>query len=124
MTVRSGSSDWHTKKCVPCEGGVKPYEAAKAREIALSFPSWSLTVDGKILRAEYKMKNFQAALDFISRIGRLAEEEDHHPDIHLTNYRKLVIELSTHAAGGLTDNDFILAARIDRLPKELKEKAT
>lgn len=67
------------------------------------------------------MKDFAAAVRFLQDIAEVAEEEDHHPDIHLTGYRKLKIDLSTHAVGGLSENDFILAAKIEKLPKELKE---
>ena len=69
------------------------------------------------LRAE----DFVTALDFFERIAKIAEDEDHHPDLHLTGYRNIAIELSTHAIGGLSENDFILAAKIDQLPVELKK---
>ena len=63
----------------------------------------------------------RGALDFFRRIGQIAEDEDHHPDLHLTGYRNVAIELSTHALGGLSENDFILAAKIDQLPVALKQ---
>ena len=63
-----------------------------------------------------------AAVDLINRIAKIAESENHHPDLHVTSYRNLKIDLSTHALGGLTENDFILAAKINALPKELKKK--
>jgi 4a-hydroxytetrahydrobiopterin dehydratase len=66
------------------------------------------------------MKDFVAAVALIDKIKDAAEAADHHPDIHLTGFRKLAIELSTHSAGGLTDKDFALAAEIERLPKSLK----
>jgi len=66
------------------------------------------------------MKGFLSAVEFIEKIAQVAEAEDHHPDLHLTGYRKLAIELSTHAIGGLSENDFILAAKIDQLPRQLK----
>jgi len=65
------------------------------------------------------MRDFMAAVKFIGCVAKLAEKEDHHPDIHLTSYRKLKIDLSTHAIGGLSENDFILAAKIDKLPESL-----
>ena len=64
---------------------------------------------------------FAVALDFFQRVGQIAEVEDHHPDLHLVGYRNVAIELWTHAVGGLTENDFILAAKIDQLPVELKK---
>ena len=81
---------------------------------------WHLSRDGKFLYAEYRMKNFAEAVRLIRKIAALAQKEDHHPDIHLTGYRKLRVELTTHAIGGLSENDFILAAKINQLPVELK----
>ena len=66
------------------------------------------------------MKDFKAAIKLLNRITRVAENQDHHPNFHLTDYRKLRIELSTHAIGGLSKNDYILAARINALPRKLK----
>lgn len=82
---------------------------------------WSLTRDGKGIFCELRMKDFAAAVDLIDRVAKLADEADHHPDVHLTGYRNLRLELSTHSAGGLTEKDFLLAARIEQLPKALKE---
>jgi 4a-hydroxytetrahydrobiopterin dehydratase len=83
-------------------------------------PQWRLSDDGKRIRRDWRVKDFATALDFFRRVGEVAESEDHHPDLHLTGYRNVVLELSTHAVGGLTENDFILAAKIDQLPVELK----
>ncbi len=117
-----GLSDWARKKCRPCEGGVPPVPAAQAREHVKALRDWSLSEDAKSLRADYLMKDFAAALDLIDRVGRLAEAEGHHPDVHLTGYRKLAFVLWTHAIGGLSENDFILAAKIESLKKDLKAK--
>ncbi len=81
-------------------------------------PSWELA-DGK-LRRRISAKNFMAAIDYFNKIAVLAESEGHHPDLHLEGYRKVTIEIWTHAVGGLTENDFILAAKIDQLPVEMK----
>ncbi len=81
---------------------------------------WSKTPDGKALRKEWQMKDFVAAVELIGRIKDVAEAADHHPDLHLTSFRKLVVELSTHSIGGLSDKDFAVAAEIERLPKSLK----
>ena len=110
-----------SKKCKPCEGGVRAFSSAQAHEYVRQVPGWSLSTDGKSISRLYVMKGFMAAVDFISRIAPVAEAEDHHPDFHLTGYRKLRIELATHAIGGLSENDFILAAKIDQLPKTLKQ---
>jgi 4a-hydroxytetrahydrobiopterin dehydratase len=84
-------------------------------------PLWRLTPDRRHLRREWRVKDFVTALDFFRRIGEIAEADDHHPDLHLTGYRNVAIEMSTHAIGGLSENDFILAAKIDELPVELKK---
>ncbi len=83
-------------------------------------PGWSLSADGKEIRREWVMKDFLAAVRLIKAIAETAEREDHHPDLHLTGYRKLMVALSTHSIGGLSKNDFILAAKIEDLPKDLK----
>lgn len=108
------------KKCVPCEGGVPVLSSLAVQTFLKALPGWSLKDDGKAIRAEYRMKDFMAAIDFMNAVARLAEEEGHHPDLHLVGYRNLSIELWTHAIGGLSENDFILAAKIDQLPKKLK----
>jgi 4a-hydroxytetrahydrobiopterin dehydratase len=108
------------KRCRACEGGVPALSPQEAREHLPAVPEWKLSADGKSIRRQWRVKDFPAALDFFGRIGQVAEQEDHHPDLHLTGYRNVAIELSTHAVGGLTENDFILAAKIDQLPVELK----
>lgn len=82
--------------------------------------TWKVTADGMSLRADYVLRDFASAVELIARVAALAEQADHHPDLHLTSYRKLAIELSTHSAGGLTKKDFALAAKIEALPKALK----
>lgn len=79
-------------------------------------PSWSLTADRQRIRREWLVKDFNAGLEFFELVGKLAEGEGHHPDLHLVSYQHLTIELWTHAVNGLTENDFILAAKIDSLP--------
>ena len=112
-----------TRKCRPCEQGTRPFSLIQAREYASRLPEWVLADDGKSISRQYVMKDFLAAVRFIEQIAQVAETEDHHPDLHLTGYRKLRIDLATHAIGGLSENDFILAAKIDQLPKELKKLA-
>lgn len=108
------------KKCVPCEGGVAALNRAEAEMFLKDVPGWRMSEDGKKIGIRYVMKNFTAALDLMNRIGQVAESENHHPDLHLTGYRNLAVELSTHAIGGLSENDFILAAKVNDLPKTLK----
>jgi len=102
------------RTCKPCEGGTPPLPASAAQVLLKDLSGWEL-VDGKLLRRTVKCKDFLDAVQLIQRIAPIAEAEDHHPDLHLTGYRKLTIELSTHAIGGLSENDFILAAKIDQL---------
>ena len=104
------------KKCVPCEGGVPTVPRDEAERLLKDLPGWILTEDGIRIRREWTAKHFMAAIDFFGRVAELAEEEGHHPDLHLTGYRNVAIELWTHAIGGLSENDFITAAKIDDLP--------
>jgi 4a-hydroxytetrahydrobiopterin dehydratase len=108
------------KRCQSCEMGVPALSADQIRAYQPAVPNWNLTSDHKRLRREWRVKDFSVALDFFQRIGQIAEAEDHHPDLHLVGYRNVAVELWTHAVGGLTENDFILAAKIDQLPVELK----
>ena len=111
------------KKCKPCAQGVAPFSSQQAKEYLAQISGWALAGDGKSISHDFAMKDFLAAVHFIDRIAEAAEGEDHHPDLHLTSYRKLRIELATHSIGGLSENDFILAAKIDQLPNELKKSA-
>ncbi len=119
--MTSAASDLSQKHCKPCEGGVPALSADEVKALLPGVPAWRLTADGKHIRREWRVKDFLTALDFFRRVGDLAQSEDHHPDLHLTGYRNVAIEFSTHAVGGLTENDFILAAKIDKLPVELKK---
>jgi 4a-hydroxytetrahydrobiopterin dehydratase len=109
------------KRCRPCEGGVPALSTTQIQEMLPSVPEWKLTSDGKRIRREWRVRDFMAGLKFFQHIADIAEKEDHHPDLHLTGYRNVAIEMSTHAVGGLTENDFILAAKIDQVPVELKK---
>jgi len=118
----STAAELTTKKCAPCEGGVPPLGASDVLRLSVAVPGWRVTPDGRRITRGWRVKDFVTGLDFFRRVGELAEAEGHHPDLHLTNYRDVTIEVWTHAAGGLTENDFILAAKIDKLPPpELKK---
>jgi len=108
------------KHCQPCEGGIPALSGAEVRGHLQAVPGWEMTGDGKRIRREWVVKDFMAGLDFFQRVGQVAESEGHHPDLHLAGYRNVAIEISTHAVGGLTENDFILAAKIDQLPVQKK----
>ena len=102
------------RKCKPCDKETPPLPASAAQVLLQDLPGWAL-IEGKLIRKLITCKNFLDAVSLIQRIAPLAEAEDHHPDLHLTGYKRLTIELSTHAIGGLSENDFILAAKIDQL---------
>jgi 4a-hydroxytetrahydrobiopterin dehydratase len=108
------------KKCVPCEGGVPKLTPDEAKAQLVSTPGWSLTADGQRIRREWTVKNFMAGIDFFNKVAEIAEGEGHHPDLHLAGYRNVAIEIWTHAIGGLSENDFILAAKINELPVKVK----
>ena len=103
------------QKCEACEGGVIPLNMTEAKILLAQIPGWEVAPDAKRISREYVFKNFVGALAFVNQVGELAESEGHHPDLHLTNYKHLEIVLSTHAIKGLSNNDFILAAKINEL---------
>jgi len=112
--------DFLRKKCGPCEGNGVAMSRAEAEEYLKFFKGWNLSEDAASIEKIYSMKDFMAAVEAIRSIAEIAEREGHHPDLFLTGYRNLKIHLMTHAIGGLSENDFILAAKIEELPKKLK----
>lgn len=102
--------------CEPCSRATPPVPADEARQLLRELHGWRLGSDGKRISREWRLKDFRAALALANAIGELAEQEGHHPDLHLTDYKRLRVELSTHAIRALSRNDFVLAAKIDRLP--------
>lgn len=111
-----GRTNLTAKHCVPCEGTEKPLDAEKIKAYmpALSLP-WDV-IDGKKIRHQFKLKNFPEAVAFVDKIVPIAEGEGHHPDVSIF-YNKVTIELWTHAIGGLSENDFIMAAKIESLAR-------
>ena len=101
------------KKCLPCEGGVPVIEPDQAVIYLKTTPKWNLSDDSKWVSRAVVCTNFVEVMAMVNQIADLAEEDGHHPDLHITGYRNLRIELTTHAIGGLSENDFILAAKID-----------
>ena len=108
------------KKCLPCEGGVDPCPLPEAQAQLDQLDGWYLTHDGQRIRKDWTVKHFMAGMRFFELVAQVAEQDGHHPDLHLSGYRHLSIEIWTHAIGGLSENDFILAAKIDQLPIELQ----
>jgi 4a-hydroxytetrahydrobiopterin dehydratase len=101
------------KKCVPCRGGVPPLKGKELETLHTHVPKWSVYDEHHITR-RFAFPDFKQALDFVNRVGALAEEQGHHPDI-LLGWGKAEITLWTHKINGLTESDFIMAAKIDRL---------
>lgn len=110
----------HDKHCQPCEQGAQPMTVAEARNRLGELDGWELKEGGDAIRREWDQEDFGSAMAFLGHVAEVAEREDHHPDLHLTNYRHVAIELSTHAIGGLSENDFILAAKIDDIASATK----
>ena len=110
-------------KCAACEGGVEKLSPAQVQEQLHTLCQWRLTDDGRRIRRDWTAKNFRAGMEFLNQVAELAEQEGHHPDLHLENFRQVSIDIWTHAIGGLSENDFILAAKIDQLPVRLKKQA-
>jgi 4a-hydroxytetrahydrobiopterin dehydratase len=107
-------SDLAEKKCVPCRGGVLPLEGEELESLAREVPQWQV-VGGHHLERTFRFPDFRTALVFTNRVGEIAETEGHHPDIHLA-WGKATVTIWTHKIDGLTESDFVLAAKIDRLP--------
>ena len=124
MTAEIQSCDQlRQKKCVPCEGGIPKLTPSEAERQVAELDGWQLNGNHTQIRKIWVVKNFMGGIDFFARVAELAEAEDHHPDLHLEGYRNLAIEIWTHAIGGLSENDFILAAKIDELPVELRQQS-
>lgn len=106
-------SDLASKTCVPCRGGVPPLKGADLAALREQVEGWEV-VEEHHIRKTFKFPDFRKALEFVNRVGELAEEQGHHPDIYLT-WGKAEITTWTHKIDGLTESDFILAAKIDKL---------
>ena len=110
-------SELAKKKCIPCEGGVEALKPSEAEKLLKELdPAWMLVDDAHLLVREFRFKNFAEALAFANKIGVIAEEENHHPELTV-GWGSVAVELSTHAIHGLSENDFILASKIDEIEK-------
>lgn len=103
------------RHCKPCEGGVAPLDAAAARELLGQLHGdWALEGDGGEISRTFRFKNYYRTMAFVNAVAWIAHEEDHHPDLEV-GYNRCRVRFSTHAIGGLSDNDFISAAKVDAL---------
>ena len=101
-----------SKSCVPCRGGVAPLTPEAARGLLAAVPAWRLEENATRLVHRFEFRDFVEAIKFVNRVADVAEKEGHHPDIHI-HYNLVKLVLWTHDLGGLSENDFILAAKID-----------
>ncbi len=103
------------QKCVPCEGGIPPLNKDREKEYLNQVKGWTLEREGiHRIRKEFSFENFLKSIEFVNKVAEIAESEGHHPDIYVY-YDKVVLELHTHAIKGLHKNDFIVAAKIDKI---------
>lgn len=103
------------KQCVPCRGGVPPLKGSVLAELQKQVQEWTVVEEHHLVKT-FKFPDFRKALEFTNRVGELAEEQGHHPDLLLA-WGKVEVTLWTHAVNGLSESDFIMAAKIDRLPR-------
>jgi 4a-hydroxytetrahydrobiopterin dehydratase len=111
----TSKDDLTSRQCEPCEGGVPPLEAETARDLLQALnDGWSISDDGKWIRREFEFSGFNRTMGFVNAVAWIANTEGHHPDLEV-GYYKCVVNYTTHAINGLSENDFICAAKIDRL---------
>ena len=111
------------KSCVPCRGGVAPLQKAQAERLLGQTPLWKLEESGTRLKRTFEFADFREAMRFVNGVAEIAEGEGHHPDIAI-HWNRVELTLWTHKIGGLHENDFILAAKIDRLLEEPSRPGT
>jgi len=102
------------KKCIPCEGGMPAFTKTQITKYSHQLQKGWVVLDNKKIQREFKFKNFVETMGFVNQVALIAQAEDHHPDMQVS-YKKVIIELWTHAVGGLSENDFIMAAKIDEI---------
>ena len=113
----SSMNDLLNKKCVPCEGGVLPFDISQIHKYQKKVDGWNILTDDKkifFLNKKFQFKNFLDSQNFVNKVGQISENEGHHPDI-LFGWGYAEIKITTHAIEGLSENDFILAAKVDQL---------
>ena len=108
-------SDLAARRCKPCEGGMAPLTPAQAQELLRQLSGWTLAADAKTLRREFVFKDFYCTMSFVNALAHVANIEDHHPDLEV-GYNYCHVTYTTHAVGGLSENDFVCAAKIDLIP--------
>lgn len=107
-------TELHTIRCVGCEGGIPPLDKKEISNLLTQIPGWEVSQDGKCIKRFYKFDNFYLTMAFVNAIAWIANQEGHHPDLEV-GYNYCNITFTTHAVDGLTQNDFICAAKINKL---------
>ena len=102
------------KKCVPCEGTEEPLTKNESGKLLEEINNWKI-LDNKLIEKDFSFKNFKEAMDFVNKVADVAESAGHHPNIYVHEYKNVKIEIFTHAIKGLSENDFIVAAKIDNV---------
>ncbi|MGH8505917.1 MAG: 4a-hydroxytetrahydrobiopterin dehydratase [Stenotrophobium sp.] len=103
------------RRCIPCEGNIKPHDLASATRMKASLrPEWALARDGKLLEATFEFRDYYRTQAFVNAVAYIAHHEDHHPEM-VFGYKTCTVRWWTHAIDGLSDNDFICAAKVDAL---------
>ena len=102
------------QECVPCRGGVAPMQRGEAEALRKEVPEWNLDPLALSISRTFRFRNFQGALDFVNKVGELAENNDHHPDITF-GWGYCTVSFTTHRIKGLHHNDFVMAAKVDAL---------
>jgi 4a-hydroxytetrahydrobiopterin dehydratase len=113
MAATTSTEPLERRKCVPCEGGTPPLTRDQAEPL-LAQVSQEWKIEGSTLIRTFRFHDFKASIAFVNQVAEIAEQEGHHPDLHIS-WNKVRVELTTHAIHGLSENDFILAAKIDKL---------
>lgn len=112
----TAKSDLAERKCVPCEGGVQPLGKAAAEKLRVELVAgWTLASDAQSIQRRFKFRDFFHTMSFVNAVAHIANLEDHHPDLAVS-YGQCDVTFTTHAIKGLSENDFICAAKIDRIP--------
>jgi 4a-hydroxytetrahydrobiopterin dehydratase len=114
--------DFASKKCAPCEGGIPRLTPAEVRAALASLDGWDAREESTRIHKHYRFKDFLAAMRFVNALAALAEAEGHHPDFTVRSWNLVDVVLWTHAIGGLSENDLIVAAKLDELPESRGER--
>lgn len=116
-------TDLTQQSCKPCEGGIPGLNREEAETLMKKLTGWELSLDASEIQQTFRFKDFHQTMDFVNKVAEIAHEEDHHPDL-VVGYNRCEIHYRTHAIGGLSDNDFICAAKIDALNPTKVTKST